>query len=205
MASYLLAFVDKPQQRFPSSLHRPAPPRPLHEPSLASSVYRLLEPLDPPANMAPGTRNNPALEAKIAALRLQLHPLVSVVSGEPHPAFPGTMLQLMLLTERQLDSLAHFYSQSTPDAFTMAYPQPMRWDKRFLAVPRSPAPRRANAMARLSPAQRLAVKRRLFAKFIGMRGTDTPLWEVHAYVRVLDDHIRHSVQEEERRTMRKWV
>ncbi|KAJ9625515.1 hypothetical protein H2203_004272 [Taxawa tesnikishii (nom. ined.)] len=62
--------------------------------------------------MAP--TKNPTLAKKIANLRLPLAPLVPLPSGPPHPAFPKTLLAYHLLTEDELDSIAHYYHQSTP-------------------------------------------------------------------------------------------
>lgn len=84
--------------------------------------------------MAPLTRpNNAALTKKIATLQLELAPLVPLPSGPPHPAFPKTLLAFHLLTEDELDSIAHHYHQSTPGPWTQHYPALMNWDKDFLA------------------------------------------------------------------------
>lgn len=86
--------------------------------------------------MAPLTRpNNPALLKKIATLQLELAPLVPLPEGPPHPAFPKTLLAFHLLTEDELDSIAHHYHQSTPGPWTTHYPALMNWDKEFLARP----------------------------------------------------------------------
>ncbi|KAM0709425.1 hypothetical protein Q7P35_003463 [Cladosporium inversicolor] len=84
--------------------------------------------------MAPLTRpNNAALTQKIATLQLELAPLVPLPSGPPHPSFPKTLLAFHLLTEDELDSIAHHYHQSTPGPWTQHYPALMNWDKDFLA------------------------------------------------------------------------
>lgn len=86
--------------------------------------------------MAPLTRpNNPALLKKIATLQLELAPLVPLPEGPPHPAFPRTLLAFHLLTEDELDSIAHHYHQSTPGPWTTHYPALMNWYKEFLARP----------------------------------------------------------------------
>ncbi|QIW95432.1 hypothetical protein AMS68_000950 [Peltaster fructicola] len=85
--------------------------------------------------MAPSTRANPALTRKIATLQLTLAPFVPLPAGVPHPAFPKTLLAFHLLTEDELDSLAHYYHQSTPGPWTHQYPATMNWDKDFLARP----------------------------------------------------------------------
>ncbi|KAK4890582.1 hypothetical protein LTR27_010744 [Elasticomyces elasticus] len=85
--------------------------------------------------MAPTTRRNSALAKKIATLKLTLAPLVPLPSGPPHPAFPKTLMAFHLLTEAELDSIAHYYHQSTPGPWSDHYPASMNWDKDFLAKP----------------------------------------------------------------------
>ncbi|PPJ58479.1 hypothetical protein CBER1_05619 [Cercospora berteroae] len=85
--------------------------------------------------MAPSTRRNSALAKKIATLQLRLAPLVPLPAGPPHPAFPKTLMAFHLLTEDELDSIAHYYHQSTPSQWTHHYPANMNWDKDFLAKP----------------------------------------------------------------------
>lgn len=82
--------------------------------------------------MAPSTRPNASLTKKIATLQLTLAPLVPLPRGPPHPAFPKTLLAFHLLTEDELDSIAHYYHQSTPGPWTLRYPTSMNWDKDFL-------------------------------------------------------------------------
>lgn len=90
---------------------------------------------NPPPKMAPSNRN-PSLARKIAHLRLTLSPLVPLPSGPPHPAFPKTLLAYHLLTEAELDALAHYYHQSTPGAYTGEYPACMNWDREWLDAAR---------------------------------------------------------------------
>lgn len=85
--------------------------------------------------MAPLTRRNSALAKKIATLQLRLAPLVPLPTGPPHPAFPKTLLAFHLLTEDELDAIAHYYHQSTPGPWSDHYPANMNWDKDFLAKP----------------------------------------------------------------------
>ncbi|KAK0874003.1 hypothetical protein LTS02_000384 [Friedmanniomyces endolithicus] len=85
--------------------------------------------------MAPTTRRNSMLAKKIATLELTLAPLVPLPSGPPHPAFPKTLMAFHLLTEAELDSIAHYYHQSTPGPWSEHYPASMNWDKEFLAHP----------------------------------------------------------------------
>lgn len=83
--------------------------------------------------MAPSTRRNSTLAKKIATLQLSLAPLVPLPSGAPHASFPRTLLSFHLLTEDELDSIAHYYHQSTPGPWSNHYPANMNWDKDFLA------------------------------------------------------------------------
>ncbi|KAH9879193.1 hypothetical protein J1614_002631 [Plenodomus biglobosus] len=141
--------------------------------------------------MAPSTRS-PKLASKIAQMRLTIAPIVHVDTGKPAPDFPHTMLNLFLLTEDQLDALARYYSQTTPTELTHQYPQTMNWDLPFLN--KDPILPEA---CRLSELERLKVKMRMFARFIGMRGADTPRWEYERQVEILQNKIARSVQEEE--------
>ena len=85
--------------------------------------------------MAPSSRRNSLLARKIAQLQLRLAPLVPIPEGPAHPAFPKTLMAFHLLTEDELDSIAHYYHQSTPGIWSNHYPVNMNWDKEFLAKP----------------------------------------------------------------------
>ncbi|KAF2459800.1 hypothetical protein BDY21DRAFT_270216, partial [Lineolata rhizophorae] len=74
------------------------------------------------------------MKEKIAQMAVQLEPIVEVLSNEPHPACPKSLLGLFLLTEAEIDSMAHFYGQSTPHEFTRYYPGSMTWDKEYFAA-----------------------------------------------------------------------
>jgi hypothetical protein len=116
---------------------------------------------------------NPKLQAKIAQMTLPLAPLVHLTTGEIHPAFPGTILQYWLLTDLQLEELAHFYHQRTPCKFTQHYPKPIVWN--------------CNST--------LEEKRRRWGRFMGLRGCDTPpaikteeeIWEEARRARLVDE------------------
>lgn len=125
-------------------------------------------------------------------MRLTIAPIVHVQTGEPGPDFPSTMLNLFLLTEEQLDQLAHFYSQSTPDIFTHQYPQTMDWSLPFLAKDES-----LPENCKLNTLERVKVKMRMFARFVGMRGADTPRWEYERQVEILQNKIARTVEAEE--------
>ena len=91
---------------------------------------------------------------KLRRMALPLAPLVQLTTGQVHPAFPGTLLNFWLLTDAQLEELAHFYHQRTPCRWTFHYPCPISsWDA---GLP-------------------LEEKRRKIGRFIGLRGCDSPV------------------------------
>ncbi|OTB08843.1 hypothetical protein M426DRAFT_316868 [Hypoxylon sp. CI-4A] len=94
-----------------------------------------------------------AFREKLQQMALPLAPLVQLTTGEIHPAFPGTLLNFWLLTDAQLEELAHFYHQRTPCRWTSHYPCPITWP--------SDMP--------------LEEKRRRIGRFIGLRGCETPI------------------------------
>lgn len=119
----------------------------------------------------------------VTHLASKLHPLLSVSSGLPHPDFPASLLHYHILTEAQLDDLAHFYHQRTPTALSFAYPAPVmaRWVKQ--------AP--------------VEDKRRRFGRFVGLRGCESPVVvgggkseEERAMERRVDERIRDGVRRE---------
>ena len=146
----------------------------------------------------PLSERNPELANKISQMRLNIAPIVHVATGQPAPNFPRTMLSLFTLTEDRLDELAHYYSQShTPTEFTNQYPQRMDWNKPFLASdPSLPED------CKLSGIERLKIKMRMFARFIGMQGADTPQWEYERQVEILGNKIGRVVRAEEEETLR---
>lgn len=99
------------------------------------------------------TRQNEALDKKIEQMALPLAPLVQLTSGQIHPAFPTTLLNFWLLTDEQLDEIAHFYHQRTPCQWTRHYPCPITWGEGLT----------------------LEEKRRKIGKFIGLRGVSSHL------------------------------
>lgn len=129
-------------------------------------------------------RKNPGFADKINHLRLRLEPIHPLPWGAPHPSFPKTLLHYHLLTEAELDSMAHFYSQSTPSRFTFSYPVAMGWDKEFLED------------EELTQSERVAIKRRKLGKFIGLRGCETPVQEVARKIKRLERRLEAAVAEE---------
>lgn len=111
--------------------------------------------------MAPTTRRNSVLAKKIATLQLKLAPLVPLPCGPPHPDFPRTLMAFHLLTEDQLDSIAHYYHQSTPGPWTQHYPATMNWDKDFLVKQQA-----AHAQTPRRNSRRLSVQEQEFVSDI---------------------------------------
>ncbi|KAI1132059.1 hypothetical protein F5Y10DRAFT_284569 [Nemania abortiva] len=97
--------------------------------------------------------SNAAFREKLEQMALPLAPLVQLTTGEIHPAFPGTLLNFWLLTDAELEELAHFYHQRTPSRYTFHYPCPINWSS---DVP-------------------LEEKRRKIGRFIGLRGCESPV------------------------------
>ena len=124
-------------------------------------------------------------------MRLTIAPIVHVETGLPAPDYPATMLSLFLLTEAQLDALAAYYSQSHTSHLTLQYPCTIDWQQPFLDT--------SEALAedcKLDDLERLKVKMRMFARFIGMRGAETPGWEYERQIEILGNKVRRSVREE---------
>jgi hypothetical protein len=120
---------------------------------------------------------SPAFRAKLAAMALPLAPLVQLTTGEVHPAFPPTLLNFWLLTEAELEGLAHFYHQRTPSPWSRHYPCPIAWP----------------------PGLPLEEKRRRIGKFIGLRGCDTPVLPCHGGVGVDDVRSEDEILDDARR------
>ncbi|KAF2218054.1 hypothetical protein CERZMDRAFT_12308, partial [Cercospora zeae-maydis SCOH1-5] len=138
---------------------------------------------------------NSALAKKIATLQLRLAPLVPLPAGPPHPAFPKTLMAFHLLTEDELDSIAHYYHQSTPSQWTHHYPATMNWDKDFLAKPQGNAEDLDSgaSYADMSDKERIRIKRRKVGKFIGLVGMETPAEEIAARIQLsLDRAVERS-------------
>lgn len=70
---------------------------------------------------------NPALARKLEQMARRLLPLVELDQGRTHPSFPQTVLSFWLLTDEQLESLAHFYHQKIPNQYTDLYPCKITW------------------------------------------------------------------------------
>ncbi len=102
--------------------------------------------------------------ASVEHLRNPLVPLISVMTGLPHPAFPINLLQYHLLTHAQLDSLARWYHQVEPAvAETFFYPT---WIPAWTSL--------VGDDDNTNVGVDLETKRRRFGRFIGLRGCESP-------------------------------
>ncbi|KAL8714911.1 MAG: hypothetical protein Q9220_001424 [cf. Caloplaca sp. 1 TL-2023] len=121
---------------------------------------------------------------KLNHLSTPLAPLLSITSGISHPSFPLTILHYHLLTESQLNELAHHYHQRTPSEYSLGYPMPVvgRWWVHTTEV------------GDVRGAE-IEEKRRRFGRFVGLRGCESP------YESDLGDEAR----EREQRSMELWV
>ena len=131
------------------------------------------------------TRPPPSLLLRrhLAHLSHPLMPLHSVTTGFPHPSFPRSILHYHVLTEVELDSLAHFYHQSTPTAASFDYPVSIvtRWDR----------------------AGDVKDKRRRLGRFLGLRGCESPINDEGSVERWVDEMMRRGLDREiERETWR---
>ncbi|KAF2013203.1 hypothetical protein BU24DRAFT_232056 [Aaosphaeria arxii CBS 175.79] len=141
-------------------------------------------------------KRNPLLAEKIKQMRLNIAPIVHIYTGQCPPEFPSTLLELFLLTEDELDSMAHFYAQIYPDETTNLYPQVMDFNQPYLSRPTEGDD--LPDSCRMTSYERLRVKMRIFARFIGMRGAETPRWEYERQMDIIVARIEHEVQEEQR-------
>ncbi|KAL8940770.1 MAG: hypothetical protein Q9211_002113 [Gyalolechia sp. 1 TL-2023] len=126
---------------------------------------------------------------KLAHLTTPLAPLLSITSGTCHPSYPATVLSYHLLTEEQLDALAHHYHQRTPSQWSLCYPLPVvgRWHAGSGALATAPhGPVRGEA--------HVEAKRRRFGRFMGLRGCESPV-----------DGEGDEGREREQRAMELWV
>lgn len=69
----------------------------------------------------------------------------------------------------------------------------MDWSKPFLNSDAS-----LPEKCKLDDLERIKIKMRMFARFIGMRGAETPRWEYERQVEILGNKIERSVKMEER-------
>ncbi|CAJ2501795.1 Uu.00g046480.m01.CDS01 [Anthostomella pinea] len=123
---------------------------------------------------------DPAFGEKLRQMALPLAPLVQLTTGDVHPAFPPTLLNFWLLTDAQLEELAHFYHQRTPCRWTFHYPCPITW----------------------TPDMPLEEKRRKIGRFIGLRGCESPI-RVKSEEDIMEEARRARLGDEEEMWRRK--
>lgn len=116
----------------------------------------------------------PYFEGLVAHLRNELIPLISVRTGESHPAFPRSILQYQLLTHDQLDDLARHYHQ-TIDAGEerWLYPCPIGWGKVWCGTVPASNVSESNSRKLVD----LTTKRRRWGRFIGLKNCESPTAE----------------------------
>ncbi|KAI4103437.1 MAG: hypothetical protein L6R37_003792 [Teloschistes peruensis] len=121
---------------------------------------------NPIANNNNNNKTNTTLQfrRKLSHLSYPLAPLLSITSGISHPQFPTTILAYHLLTEQQLDELAHWYHQRTPGEWSFYYPLPVvdRW---WISSTRGDGNGRPG----------IEDKRRRFGRFVGLGGCESPV------------------------------
>ncbi|KAI4199431.1 MAG: hypothetical protein LQ346_002569 [Caloplaca aetnensis] len=115
----------------------------------------------PTSTVAKHTDHSLQYRRKLTHLSTTLAPLLSITSGTAHPSFPSTILHYHLLTEDQLNELAHHYHQRTPSRFSLCYPLPVvgRWHHGTTGQGEA----------------KLEDKRRRFGRFVGLRGCESPV------------------------------
>ncbi|KAK0737605.1 hypothetical protein B0T21DRAFT_439528 [Apiosordaria backusii] len=160
----------------------PTSPRSPHRPSFFNNTT--------PQSTLSSRRSHlsPSFQAKLHQMALQLAPLVQLTTGLIHPSFPSTLLNFWLLTESQLDELAHFYHQRTPSVYTSQYPCPVYWPSEGMTI---------------------EDKRRKLGRFIGLRGCESPVrtdegeGEVNEEVQEMMGWDEQRIREEIRRRLEK--
>ncbi|KAL8707404.1 MAG: hypothetical protein Q9225_007761 [Loekoesia sp. 1 TL-2023] len=170
-----------------SSKTPPTPTSP-HTPKTPSSTTTATTLVHPPFSTASNTLQ---FRRKLAHLSTPLAPLLSITSGTSHPSFPASILHYHLLTEAQLNELAHHYHQRTPSQWSLSYPLPVvgRWNANGTAHTQQ-----GGGMGQGEA--RLEDKRRRFGRFMGLRGCESP---------VDGDEESEVGREREQRAMELWV
>lgn len=136
---------------------------------------------------------------RLARLRLPILPLFPMPNGAPHPNLPKTLLQFHLLTEPELDAIAAHYHQITPtNVHRFSYPACMNWDSLFLLNPDTQGISREEKDCCLPVQERVAIKRRMIGKFLGIGGCLTPEVEVVRRLRFYEEWIAMTVRRKEK-------
>lgn len=157
MSSYEGGMAFDPDRPLPSvkgpGFSAPQPGSVSQSGSAETQMHAAMMALPRPTLSSRRVSQNGAFGEKLRQMALPLAPLVQLTTGQVHPRFPDTLLNFWLLTDVELESLASFYHQRTPCAWTRHYPCPVAWSS---SLP-------------------LEEKRRRIGKFMGLRGCETPV------------------------------
>ncbi|MCJ1356952.1 MAG: hypothetical protein MMC33_006948 [Icmadophila ericetorum] len=199
----------------PLTPHTPFTPPPATNQVHSSSTMDIDSPLPSPQTFPSSSstfstrqQTRSFFASRLTRLRTPLHALVSVSTGLSHPRFPPSMLHFYLLTESELDALAHFYHQRTPCAWSLSYPAPVvgRWGRGSGSGSGSGSGTGASSS---SSSQRAGLdeKRRRFGRFVGLRGCESPGMLVSGGAEGEGEGDGDVEEEEERlrREMEAWV
>lgn len=129
-------------------------------------------------------------------MRLVLCPIRQLPYGDIHPSLPQCVLRYWLLTEDEIDGIAQFYHQTDRShPYFDRYPGKMNWDNQWLSRPdERTSPRELRQL--LTDEERLAMKRRRVGKFIGLRGCQTPSYEVNKRFEWLEGRFERLIERE---------
>ncbi|KAL9604837.1 MAG: hypothetical protein Q9219_000285 [cf. Caloplaca sp. 3 TL-2023] len=156
-----------------SSIPPPTPTSP-HAPDTPTTEFSGVTLVNPSNN---GTSTSASLQfrRKLNHLSTPLAPLLSITAGTPHPFFPATILHYHLLTEDQLNELAHHYHQRTPSRWSLCYPLPVvgRWHVVGSSTASTIPTQQEATVGQGMPT--LEDKRRRFGRFVGLRGCESPV------------------------------
>ncbi|KAE9968161.1 hypothetical protein EG328_007722 [Venturia inaequalis] len=153
-------------------------------------------PQTPAPPSLPSRRNNPDLKRKIEDMRIVLCPIRRLPHGEVHPSLPRMVLKYWLLTEDEIDSIARFYHQTDrSNEWFHQYPGTMNWDSKWLKRPDgTESPRELKQLP--TDEERLSMKRRRVGRFIGLRGCQTPSFEVAKRLEWLEGRLERALERE---------
>jgi hypothetical protein len=141
-------------------------------------------------------RNNPELTRKISEMRIVVSPIYQLPLGDIHPSLPQSALKYWLLTEDEIDSIAEFYHQTDHShPYYDGYPGRMNWDNPWLRRPDDTTdPKELERLP--TNEERLVMKRRRVGKFIGLRGCQTPSYEVVKRFEWLEGRFEKALEKE---------
>jgi hypothetical protein len=79
----------------------------------------------------------------------------------------------------------------------------MNWDPEFLSRPKLEMSKEEREKC-LSDEERLAIKRRMFGKFVGLRGCETPITEMEKRVKFIESKVERAIRRGRDMMSRKW-